>query len=442
MPTWWARHAWLGGARTSPGVLLEVQEDRLTEVTPGVTCPPDGAITLDGLTLPGLANVHSHAFHRALRGRTHEGPGTFWTWRDLMYAVAQQLEPDSYLRLARAVFAEMVLAGFTAVGEFHYLHHGQAGVPYRDPNQMGVALIEAAADAGIRLTLLDACYLEGGFDASLQPVQLRFSDGSASGWIERVQQLRPDRNTVIGAAIHSVRAVPPMAIADIAAWVEGRRWPLHAHVAEQRREQTESKRYRGSTPLGLLAAAGAVNDHFTAIHGTHLSKKDISGLAAAGGGCCLCPTTERDLGDGVGPAAALHDAGVRLSIGTDSHALIDGFEEIRAMEVDCRLVSERRGLLDAGTLLDAATIDGMAALGWDAGALAPGKLADFVTVRLDTRRTAGADPSLAATAVFAASAADVDSVVVGGRPIVAGGIHLTLPDVARELAAGIDPLFA
>jgi formiminoglutamate deiminase len=441
MPVWWARHAWLGGARTTPNVVLEVKGGRFAAVTPNVTDPPEGAVRLAGLTLPGLANVHSHAFHRALRGRTHEGRGSFWTWRDLMYEVADRLDPDSYLRLARAVFAEMALAGFTAVGEFHYLHHGPGGVPYDDPNVMGRVLVEAARTAGIRLTLLDACYLDGGFDTPLEGPQRRFGDRTAAGWIERVQQLRPDVGTQLGAAIHSVRAVSPLAIAQVVEWVSGRDWPLHAHVSEQQKEQTECRRYRGTTPLGVLAAAGALDPRLTAVHGTHLSAKDITGLANSGGGCCLCPTTERDLGDGIGPAEALERAGVPLSIGTDSHAVIDGFEETRAVELDTRLASQERGVLSSATLLRAATTNGMRALGWESGALEAGMLADFVTVRLDTPRTAGADPSLASTAVFAASAADVDAVVVDGQQVVSGGAHVLVPDVAGELSAAIGALF-
>ncbi len=232
-----------------------------------------------------------------------------------------------------------------------------------------------------------------------------------------------------------------MAIAEAVEWARLRDWVLHAHVSEQRREQNESRYLRGATPLGLLAAAGAVGPRFTAVHGTHMSKKDIAGLAAEGGGCCLCPTTERDLGDGIGPGPALHRAGVPLSIGTDSHAVIDGFEEARAIELDSRMVSEERGGLDAGILLEAATGNGMRALGWEAGSLAPGQLADFFTVRLDTTRTAGSDPSVASTAVFAAAASDVDLVVVGGRPVVSGGVHLGVPDAAGALAAAIAPLF-
>jgi formiminoglutamate deiminase len=442
MPSWWARHAWLGGARTSTGVLLEVKEGRFAAVTPNVPNPPGDAVRLEGLTLPGLANVHSHAFHRALRGRTQDEPGSFWSWRQRMYEVADRLDPDNYLRLARAVFAEMTLAGFTAVGEFHYVHHAPGGLPYDVPNIMGQALIEAARLAGIRLTLLDTCYLEGDFDVPLDGPPLRFGDGSSTEWIERVAQLRPDAHTRIGAALHSVRAVPPLAIAQVAEWVGSQGWRLHAHVSEQRKEQTDCVRHRGTTPLGVLAAAGAVSPSFTAVHGTHFAETDIAGLAEGGGGCCLCPTTERDLGDGIGPAAALQAAGVPLSIGTDSHAVIDGLAEARAVELDARLASQERGVLAPAALLEAATRNGMTALGWDAGILAPGRLADFLTVRLDSPRTAGAGPDLVAAAVFAGSAADIDTVVVDGREVVSAGQHLMVPDLGRELDAAVSALFA
>jgi formiminoglutamate deiminase len=435
---WWAEHAWLGGPRTTSAVLIEANDDRFAAVTPGITSPPAGAVRLPGLTLPGLANVHSHAFHRALRGRAQEGSGSFWDWREVMYGVAGRLDPDQYLRLAKAVFAEMALAGFTAVGEFHYLHHQPGGQPYSDANAMGLAVIEAALDVGVRLTLLDACYLEGGFGAPLEGVQLRFGDGSADAWIERVRSLQPnDARIRLGAAVHSVRAVPPVPTSQVAEWAETQGWPLHAHVSEQQREQVECRRHRGTTPLGVLAAAGAVSPRFTAVHGTHMSRKDIEGLGEAQGGCCICPTTERDLGDGIGPVAQLHAAGVTLSIGTDSHAVIDGLEEARAMEMDARLLAEERGILDASSLLQAATGNGMHALGWDAGQLEVGKLADFVTLRLDSPRTAGCDPSLASTAVFAAAAGDVSTVVVGGRTIVGPGTRLAVPDVGHELAAAI-----
>jgi formiminoglutamate deiminase len=435
--TWWARHAWLGGNATAAGVVLEAEAGRFTRVDPGVAAPPAGARVLEGLTLPGFANAHSHAFHRALRARTHDRPGSFWSWRDLMYEVADRLDPDGYRRLARAVYAEMALAGYTAVGEFHYLHHGPGGVPYDDPNQMGLALVEAAAEAGIRITLLDTCYLRGDVDTPLAGVQRRFGDAGVDGWVERVSGLTEIDGAAIGAAIHSVRAVDAKAAAVVSAWAGDRAAPLHAHVSEQRREHETSVKRCGRTPLQLLDRAGALGPAFTAVHGTHFDEKDVERLAAAGGGCCACPTTERDLGDGIGPFAALAAAGVRLCLGSDSHAVVDPLEEARALEVDGRASGERRGVFTPDALLRAATVDGMAALGWDSGRLAPGTRADFVVVGLDGARTAGCDPGQAATAVFAATAADVTDVVVGGRPVVEAGHHRTVGDVVGALSAAV-----
>ncbi|MFB6395522.1 amidohydrolase family protein, partial [Polymorphospora sp. 2-325] len=216
MTRWHAAYAWLDG-RTGPDpdVLIEVTEGRFTAIDAGVPAPPD-ATRLAGLVLPGLANTHSHAFHRALRGRTHTGGGTFWTWRERMYDVATRLDPDSYLALARATYAEMALAGITCVGEFHYLHHAPDGRPYADPNAMGAALVEAAAQAGVRLTLLDTCYLTATVDGKpLAGPQLRFGDGDAAGWAARVDAFRPAGDHArLGAAIHSVRAVPAAQLGD------------------------------------------------------------------------------------------------------------------------------------------------------------------------------------------------------------------------------------
>ncbi|WP_460365550.1 amidohydrolase family protein, partial [Actinocorallia lasiicapitis] len=184
---WFAELAWLGDG-VAHDVLLEAEGERFTAVTRGVPAPPD-AVQLPGLTLPGLANAHSHAFHRALRGRTQTGEGTFWTWREQMYKVAARLTPDSYFTLARAVYGEMALAGIACVGEFHYLHHRPDGTPYPDPNAMGEALIAAAREAGLRITLLDACYLTGGIGEPLRGPQIRFGDGTADGWERRVSAL-------------------------------------------------------------------------------------------------------------------------------------------------------------------------------------------------------------------------------------------------------------
>ena len=341
--------------------------------------------------LPGFADAHSHAFHRALRGRTHDGGGTFWTWRERMYAVAARLDPDSYLALARAAYAEMALAGVTAVGEFHYLHHGPDGRPYDDPNAMGHALAQAAADAGIRLTLLDTCYLAADVDGRpVEGVQRRFSDGAADAWAERVAALRD----AAGAADRRGRRTRcgrcrgrqlPVVVDD------GRRVgrPLHVHLSEQPAENAACLAAHGLTPTGLLAAEGLLGPATTAVHATHLTADDIALLGGSGTTACLCPTTEADLADGLGPARALRDAGCPLALGGDQHAVTDPFAEARGLEMHERLASGERGRFTPADLLDALTAH--SALGWpDAGRLALGARADLVAVRLDTPRTAGA----------------------------------------------------
>jgi formiminoglutamate deiminase len=432
MITLWCELAWLGGEGATQGVVIEVVGDRIHSVTPGATSAPDGSQRLLGLTLPGFANAHSHAFHRALRGRTNGGPGTFWTWRDAMYEVASALDPDGYYRLARAVYGEMVLAGFTSVGEFHYLHHGPGGVPYTNPNAMGESLIAAAHDAGIRLTLLDTCYLHGGIGADLNTVQQRFADADVDTWSARVAALPDGPDVRIGAAVHSVRACTPQEIRAVASWSAGR--PLHAHVSEQPAENQACLDTYRQTPVGVFADAGAVSPQFSAIHATHLTDADIAGLAGAT--VCFCPTTERDLADGIGPARRLLDAGAALSIGSDSHAVIDPFEETRAIELNERLHRRTRGNIDVAALLDAATRSGHRSIGWDdAGTITPGALADLVTVTLDSVRLAGTRPDdVLAAVIFGASPADVTHVMVGGRAIVFDGRHHSI-DVAAELAA-------
>ncbi len=439
LSAWHAELVWLGPARgVAERVLLEVDGDRIAAVTEEVE-PPAGARRLPGLTIPGLANAHSHAFHRALRGRTHRGGGDFWTWRERMYELAGHLDPDGYLELARAAYAEMALAGVTAVGEFHYLHHDPAGRPYADPNRMGSALIEAAGQAGVRLTLIDTCYLRAGLGGEpLAGVQRRFGDGDATAWAERAGALGDGPMVRVAAGVHSVRAVDPAAMTAVAAWAEGRQAPLHLHLSEQRAENQACLAATGRTPAALAEAAGVLGPRTTAVHATHLTGDDIARLGATRTSVCLCPTTERDLADGVGPASALASAGSPLCLGSDSHAVVDLFEEARAVELDERLVTERRGHHRPADLLQAATAAGMDALGWDAGRLEPGRLADLVTVGLDSPRLAGARPAEAADQlVFAATAADVRQVVVGGRRVVEDGRHLLVGDVPAALAKAI-----
>ncbi|MCB8957229.1 MAG: formimidoylglutamate deiminase [Nocardioides sp.] len=436
--------AWVGGA-VRDDVLVEIEGGRFTRVSavssqnPHDTPGPDGVSRgvrpagprrLPGLTLPGLANCHSHAFHRALRGRTQRGRGTFWTWRDQMYDVAARLDPDTYFGLARATYREMAAAGITTVGEFHYLHHQPDGTPYDDPNAMGRALVAAAAEAGVRIALLDTCYLSSGFGRPVEGAQVRYSDRSAAAWADRVAQLNDDDRTRIGAAIHSVRAVPREELPTVVAAAAGR--PLHAHLSEQVAENDACLATYGVTPTGLLHDAGALGPLTTVVHATHLTGADLMHLGGPATRACFCPTTERDLGDGIGPGRALQQAGAVLTLGSDSHAVIDLFEEMRALEMDERLATQQRGHWAAAELLEAATAH--ASLGFDdAGAIAVGQRADLVTLDTSTVRTAGtgADEN---TAAFAATAADVVHVVADGAVVFRRGDEA---DVGRELDAAI-----
>ncbi len=432
MTTYWCERAWLPDG-IADAVLIEVDAGKITSVTSNA--PRTGTV-LSGLTLPGFANGHSHAFHRALRGRTHHDRGTFWTWRERMYSLASRLEPDTYYRLARGVYAEMVLAGYTSVGEFHYLHHAPGGKRYAEPNAMGEALRQAAADAGIRLTLLDTCYLAGGIGIEPDEVQRRFSDGSAAKWAQRVDDLREKETFRVGGAIHSVRAVPEDQLSEVDNDTPADR-PLHIHLSEQRAENEQCMAAYHWTPTGLLWDNGVLSERLTAVHATHLTPGDVKWLGEAGSRACFCPTTERDLGDGIGPARKLLDAGVRLGVGSDSNAVVDAFEETRALELNERLASERRGRFTAEELLAAATDHG--AIGWDeVGELAVGAGADLVTVGLGSVRTAGIEPS---GVVFAASGADVRDVVVAGREIVRDGVHQLIDRPETVLAKEIEALW-
>ena len=438
--TFWLEHAWLGAGPVVDGVLVSIEDERFASVEAGVVHPPVGAHRLTGLTVPGMANCHSHAFHRALRGRTQRGRGTFWTWREQMYALAERLDPDSYYDLARATYREMLTAGYTSVGEFHYLHHGPEGAAYDNPNAMGVALVEAARDAGIRIALLDTCYLEAGIGRSAEGVQRRFSDRNADGWANRLERLEYEAgdDVVLGAAVHSVRAVPPEQMRLVAAWAAQHEAPLHVHLSEQVAENDACLAAYGLTPTRLLEQTGVLGERATAVHATHLTDADVEALGRTRSHACFCPTTERDLGDGVGPSRRLQAAGAALTLGSDSHAVVDPFDEMRAVELDERLVSRERGHWSAEELLVAATATGHASLGFaDVGRIEVGAHADLVTLDLRSPRTAGAGWS-AETAVFAAGAADVLQVVRDGQ-VVADAPHRR--EVGRELDAVVTRLW-
>ena len=423
---WIADLAWLGGDDLAPDVLIEVSNRRFATIA-GKTSA-DEADRINGIVVPGLVNTHSHAFHRLLRGRAHGHGGDFWIWRELMYETAGSLTPETYEELATAVYSEMAIAGVTSVGEFHYLHHQSRGKPYDDPNEMGHALIRAARRAGIRICLLDTGYLRGGFDDSpLHPVQERFSDSSVDAWLDRVEDLSAaysdDDDVRVGIAPHSVRAIPQEALGQITDR-SAQDTPIHIHVSEQPAENQACLEHTGLTPTGLLSSAGLLGPDTTAVHATHLTEIDVATLGDSKTGVCYCATTERDLADGIGPAAALRDAGSSISVGSDSHAVIDIFEEARGVEMHSRLTSGQRGIFAPSHLWDTATGNGSVALGFERGGLSEGAPADFVVISAQSPRTSGVTAKDgAAFIMFSATAADVLDVFVGGRKVVADSEH-------------------
>lgn len=399
------------------------------------TVPGDTVEDLPGLVVPGFADAHSHVFHRGLRGRTHDGGGTFWTWRDLMYRLADRLDPETLRELAFATYLELLCAGYTAAGEFHYLHHQPGGGRYADPNAMGLALADAAREAGIALTLLDVAYLAGGFATPLSAVQQRFSDGSVQAWRERVDQLRDVARPGlrVGVAAHSVRAVPVRDLPMVAAAANG--GPLHVHLSEQPAENDAALAATGLTPTQLLADAGMLGPSTALVHAIHLTPADIEIIGRHECFVVICPTTEADLADGLPPAAALATAGARLALGGDQHVVIDPLAQARGLEYGERVAVGQRGVFSPARLWGAATRESHAAIGSPGGRLEVGAPADFVAIRADSARTAGAQPE---QLVMCASAADVRTVIVGGVVRVRSGNHLTYGDPGPLLGAAIE----
>jgi formiminoglutamate deiminase len=404
---WHAEQAWLG--HRAEGVLIEVDVGCITNVTEGVRAPA-GATTLRGWTIPGLANVHSHAFQRVLRGATESGGGDFWEWREQMYSAAEGWTAAGYLEHCRAVFREMLQAGITAVGEFHYLH----GLG----NELGEAVALAATQEGIRLTLIDACYLQGGVDGRpLEGAQRSFSDGDVDAWAARMDDFTVGEDVRVGAAIHSVRAVNVPSMRRVAAWARARKAPLHIHLAEQPGEVDECVAAEGCTPAQLLEREGILGPDLTAIHAIHVDDTDIALLGRHEVSVVACTTSERDLGDRVGPLGRIAGAGSAICVGSDSNAVIDMLEEARGLELDQRRATGRRIHYQPIDLFRAATINGMRALGWDHGELKAGMLADFITIE-PPNGAERRDLDLGYL-MFCCSARNVGNVVVGGKTVVA-----------------------
>ncbi|MEP6707241.1 MAG: formimidoylglutamate deiminase [Pyrinomonadaceae bacterium] len=418
--------------------------------------------------LPGLINAHSHAFQRVLRGRTEyrttNPADSFWTWREMMYSAAARLSPEDIYDASRMAFLEMILGGITAVGEFHYIHHNLEGEPYDDPNLLAKEVVRAARDVGLRIALLRVAYARAGFQTDSNPKQARFIERDPETYLRNLEALVGDlggssigregsspseiggalpdgrasavAGAWVGVAPHSVRAVPLEYLRQVVAYANEHELPVHMHVAEQMAEVSACIQEYGRSPVALLETEGSLSPYFTAVHAIHVTPKAIATLGRAGATVCACPTTERNLGDGVIPADSYFKEGVSIALGTDSHAQIDLLEDARELEYHLRLQRMERAVLagaaatDDGTatlaarLFDCATVNGAKSIGAPSGRLEPGRPADFFTVGLDDPSIAGASADdLLASIVFSLGRAAVRDVVVGGKQIVSQGRH-------------------
>jgi formimidoylglutamate deiminase len=378
---------------------------------------------------PGFVNTHSHSFQRLIRGKSESRVTSgrdFWSWRGTMYHAAAQLDPQDVYDVARMAFLEMLLSGTTTVGEFHYLHNAPGGRPYDDPNLLGKQVIAAAQSVGIRIVLLRSAYLRSGYELPPDPGQIRFYE-TASRFLENTEALAASAEVPVGVAPHSLRAVPLRELKQIAAWSRERELPIHMHVAEQIAENEACLREYGLTPVALLGREGLLGPDFTAVHAIHITAEEIGLLARAGSTVCSCPTTERNLGDGVLVADQLMRLGVPIALGSDSQAQIDPLEDARELEYHLRLERQQRVILDrigdqtlALRLFDCATVHGARSLGLSAGQLT----SDFFTVDLDDVSIAAhTGEDLLPVTVFSLNRSAIRDVVVDGRWVVRDGRH-------------------
>jgi formimidoylglutamate deiminase len=403
------------------------------------TSAPATVVDLPGKALfPGFVNAHSHSFQRLIRGKSESRVTSgrdFWSWRGTMYHAAAKLDPQDVYDVARMAFLEMVLSGTTTVGEFHYLHNAPGGRPYDDPNLLSKQLIAAAQSVGIRIVLLRSAYLRSGYELPPDPGQIRFFE-SASQFLDNMEALRkeyPADSTEVrfGVAPHSLRAVPLRELKEIARWTRERKLPLHMHVAEQIGENEACLREYGLTPVALLGREGLLAPDFTAVHAIHITADEIDQLAEANATVCSCPTTERNLGDGVIVADQVMRKGIRIAFGSDSQAQIDPLEDARELEYHLRLERQQRAILDqigeqtlASRLFDCATVHGARALGVPTGGLTGGSSADFFTVDLDDVSIAGnSSNDLLPLSVFSLSRSAIRDVMVNGRWVVRDQRH-------------------
>jgi formimidoylglutamate deiminase len=415
--------------------------------------------TLDNRALlPGLVNAHSHAFQRVIRGRTEyrtaNNKDSFWTWREMMYSAAARLTPEDVYDASRMAFLEMALGGITAVGEFHYLHRAPDGSAYDDPNLMAKEVVRAANDVGLRIALLRVAYARSGFETETNPQQRRFIESDPETYLKNFEQLRSDLGAAggpasmawTGVAPHSVRAVPLDYLREIITAANRKQLPVHMHLAEQPAEVSACIAEYGRSPVALLATEGLLSERFTGVHAIHVTPKAVRLLADAGAMVCACPTTERNLGDGIVPVDSYFNHNVRVSLGTDSHAEIDLLEDARELEYHLRLQKTERAVLAAAAdegksalaarLFDCATVNGAASINAPSGTLKAGHPADFFTIDLDDPSIAGASSDdLLSAIVFSLARTAIKDVVVGGKRIVEAGKHLQQEEIVARFRA-------
>jgi len=397
--------------------------------------------------LPGMIDIHSHSFQRALRGkaesRRRSGPD-FWSWRNIMYRCALALTPEEIYDVARMAFLEMTLAGITTVGEFHYLHRTALGEAYGDPNLLAKQVIRAAQSVGIRMVLLRCAYVRAGFQLPPDLGQVRFLEPDAEKFLRDSETLKNEialmPGTVsFGLAPHSVRAVPKDYLKAISGWAQASDLPVHMHVAEQPAEIEACVAEYGVTPFEFLDGLGLMTHDFTAIHAIHLQADEIERMGRGRITVGACPTTERNLGDGILDADKLIDAGVSIAFGTDSHTQTDALENARELESNLRLRHLQRAVLDGRQgeplptlLFDFATRGGARSLHVEAGELAAGKVADFVTVDLADSSIAGSLPDeLLTNIVFSMSPRAIRDVFVDGKMVIDSGRHAMQDEIVE-----------
>ncbi len=458
---------YVNGRFRSGHALVCDREGRIVAVSRVEDLPDEtNAVRLRGhAMLPGMVNAHSHAFQRVIRGRTeYRGAApsdSFWTWREMMYAAAARLTPEDIYDASRMAFMEMTLSGITSVGEFHYLHRTPEGGEYDDPNLLAKEVVRAARDVGLRIALLRVAYARAGYLKEPDPRQLRFIEPDFETFLRNADALARDLegypHAWLGIAPHSVRAVPVKYLRGLRAYAYMYHLPLHMHVAEQPAEVEACVAETGRTPVALLADEGALSPRFTGVHAVHVTPEEVSLLSKARAFVCACPTTERNLGDGVVPADLFFEEGVRVSLGTDSHTQIDLLEDARGLEYHLRLKTLRRNVLApaargvedesaveetpevaalAARLFECATLMGAESIGAHAGGFEPGRAADFFTVDLEDPSIAGASTDdLLPAIVFSASRAAFRETAVGGRLVVESGRHPSQDEIVSRFKA-------